>query len=771
MSANITFPLSREGYVLNYLTTEAVTEPFIAPHTDKNQLKFEADMREIFAEPVDDVPKGGTLGEKSSLGAEWKFYAKNRNTYIDFSLFYFTLTRVNIHAQTQIISDRAKSVRARIWSYCTVDMWLNSKRCANIKNPAYKPINHFDVTLELNEGVNDIFIALQNFGVRDTRNMFSLQLFDTDGICVTLPVEDDTLKKLKDAEEWLCSITSDAEKLNAAADVFTPVTVSEGGTDYVWESGKSFRLHGERLVEVSFDVCGQRFMRKFDLVQNESLHFNKFTSQSKKINAMLKKTSSPKALNHGSGYYLLSRFCLNNCLEKFDYEIMDVLLDKIKTRIDCSDFALSCLFRIYKQLPVSDEYKEKIKQAALDFRYWMDEEGADAMCFWSENHSLLFFSCELLAGSFWPEEYFHRSDRRGIDQYKEGLRRVNEWFDVVEQEGFEEFLAGGYMLVTMCALLMVYDFSDEKLAARAKKALDRIVYETCRQCFDGVHIAPMGRIYRTALTPHHSGLQAFLYMLNDGCAEEYDAWLSCFALSSYKIPDDALNLISENIDITFDTGSASVTTKKTAGYMLTSVASPRRTPLHSFQNKETEYYKTKIMNEWFHGTSLFEPGKYGYQQHLWYAALSNRCLIFVNHPGTERDYGNMRPDYWYGNGVFPAIMQEGGTLYCYYDICDDHPTKFTHMYWPEFAMDETFTKDGYMFARCKDSYACAWCSEPLELNNTDAVMNCDYRAYGSTCAWVVRCGSKDEYGSFEAFADECLNMKLTKDGVKNKIGV
>ena len=34
------------------------------------------------------------------------------------------------------------------------------------------------------------------------------------------------------------------------------------------------------------------------------------------------------------------------------------------------------------------------------------------------------------------------------------------------------------------------------------------------------------------------------------------------------------------------------------------------------------------MNESFHGTTLFVPGKGGYQQHLWYAAISNKCYTF-----------------------------------------------------------------------------------------------------------------------------------------------
>lgn len=223
--------------------------------------------------------------------------------------------------------------------------------------------------------------------------------------------------------------------------------------------------------------------------------------------------------------------------------------------------------------------------------------------------------------------------------------------------------------------------------------------------------------------------------------------------------------------MTFDTGRASVTTKKTESYILTSVASPRTTPLNENVDKTTENYQTKIMNEWFHGTSLFEPGKYGYQQHLWYAALSSLCTVYVNHPGTEKDFGGMRPDYWYGNGVFPALRQDGSTLYCYYAIPDEHPTKFTHIYWPAFAMDEEVVKGGYRFARIGDRYMAVWCSQKLELNNTDAVMNADYRAYGDTSAWVVRCSDKNESESFEKFIDSFISENFCEDYVKKLLNM
>lgn len=771
MNTQVRFSLTKEGYVVNYLTTEAVTEPFVAPHTNKNQLKFEAEMREVLPQKVIDAPKSGTLGEESQLGAVWKYYAQNRNTYIDFSKFYFTLTRVNLLAQTQLVSDTPRLVRARIWSYATIDLWLNGTHCANISNPVYKPINHIDITLGLKAGVNDIFVCLQNFGVRDTRNMFALQLFDTDGISVTLPVKEDTLASLKAAEDWLCSVVWKDGAFAANGQPPVAVTVESGKKTSVWETGEQYPMPDAKLVTLSFTVCGQQFARKFDIVQNDPPAFVSYASDHERFDALMRHSAEGSASGHMAGYKVLARYYLNNQLDDYDYELLDQVIEKIEQRIDCSDFGLACLFRIYKQIPIKEEYKQKIKQLALGFRYWMDEDGADAMCFWSENHSLLFFTCQMLAGSFWPEDWFKRANRFGIDQYRTGLRRVNEWFDVIEQEGYEEFLAGGYMLVTLSVLLMVHDFGEPRLSYRAKKAIDRIVLEAAQQSFKGVHLAPMGRIYRDSLKPYKSGLQSLLHLVSDSCAAQDCIWLTCMAYSPYRIPKKTKGLLDATTEVSFTSGRALIFTKKTPDYFLTSVASPRTNPIEPPHDTTTEYYATLLDNEWFHGTSLFTPGGYGYQQHLWYAAISNRCLTFVNHPGTEKDFCEMRPGYWYGNGVFPALKQKDSTLWCYYSIPDAHPTKFTHLYWPSFAMEEEVKKDGFFFARCGDGYLGVWCSEPLELNNADAVMDADWRAYGDTSAWLIQCGSKNEFGSFDAFMTHCLSLAPTKESVKKEIGV
>ena len=53
---------------------------------------------------------------------------------------------------------------------------------------------------------------------------------------------------------------------------------------------------------------------------------------------------------------------------------------------------------------VPDECAEPVKRSLTGFKYWMSEPGDDAMCFWSENHQLLFATGEYLAGAAFSDE-------------------------------------------------------------------------------------------------------------------------------------------------------------------------------------------------------------------------------------------------------------------------------------------------------------------------------------------------------------------------------
>ena len=122
--------------------------------------------------------------------------------------------------------------------------------------------------------------------------------------------------------------------------------------------------------------------------------------------------------------------------------------------------------------------------------------------------------------------------------------------------------------------------------------------------------------------------------------------------------------MEDDVETNYTTGNARVYLEKNDDYCLTSVASPRE-PFTRWENETlkedvdiTTHNFTKSFNERFHGTTYFRPGTYGYQQHMWYAALDGEASIFVTHPGSTSEEGDMRPGYWHGNGVMPALKQD-----------------------------------------------------------------------------------------------------------------
>ena len=103
------------------------------------------------------------------------------------------------------------------------------------------------------------------------------------------------------------------------------------------------------------------------------------------------------------------------------YALLFKQSEYMRKRFDCADFRAQMLFKIYKDCGdrLSDRCKELIKKAFLDFKYFMDEPGDDSMCYWSENHLLLFAVSEYLAGQEWPNEIFSNNGMNG----KEHMQR------------------------------------------------------------------------------------------------------------------------------------------------------------------------------------------------------------------------------------------------------------------------------------------------------------------------------------------------------------
>ena len=66
------------------------------------------------------------------------------------------------------------------------------------------------------------------------------------------------------------------------------------------------------------------------------------------------------------------------------------------------------------------ELKSPLIEAVINFKYWHDEPGVDAMCYTTENHSILFHTCEVLAGQLFPYETFTNTGETGSLAQRKG---------------------------------------------------------------------------------------------------------------------------------------------------------------------------------------------------------------------------------------------------------------------------------------------------------------------------------------------------------------
>jgi hypothetical protein len=94
----------------------------------------------------------------------------------------------------------------------------------------------------------------------------------------------------------------------------------------------------------------------------------------------------------------------------------------------------------------------------------------------------------------------------------------------------------------------------------------------------------------------------------------------------------------------------------------------------------------------------------------------------------------MRPGYWYGNGVFPAVRQERNVLGAIYHIPETYPIRFTHLFLPALKFDEYRQEGRWIFGRKNKAWLGIWCATALEWHD-DMLSRCELRAYADRTAY------------------------------------
>ncbi|MDF2887970.1 MAG: hypothetical protein K0R23_2355, partial [Lacrimispora sp.] len=211
----MTFDLTQNGFITNYLVSGKKETPYFSQVTGTDQLACEKTMR-LEAVDSDPVMPQGTIGagKISTLGLPWEYYYNFGNWFVDQSAFYPLLKKIELYGATVLKAPKDMEAEAWLWSYGAVDVWVNGIYCGGIEKPVYKPISRAILRLKLNQGDNLIFIRLQNLGVRDTRTLFGIQIPGEERhlLRVTLP-EPEAVRDSVLAGEWLSNIRLKGGKL------------------------------------------------------------------------------------------------------------------------------------------------------------------------------------------------------------------------------------------------------------------------------------------------------------------------------------------------------------------------------------------------------------------------------------------------------------------------------------------------------------------------------------------------------------------------------
>lgn len=183
-------------------------------------------------------------------------------------------------------------------------------------------------------------------------------------------------------------------------------------------------------------------------------------------------------------------------------------IEYINGRYDCADFRLQLLFRLYKdfkeKLPVS--VRDIIRKTCLDFKYWMDEPGEDSMCFWSENHQLLFAVSEYLSGQEWPKEKFSNNGMTGAEHMDKAIKRINYWMEQRFKYGFSEWLSNNYYAEDIAPMANYIQYSKDKDSVEKMKIIfDILWFDIASHSVNNTFVAVSSRMYGDNKSSHIYG--------------------------------------------------------------------------------------------------------------------------------------------------------------------------------------------------------------------------------------------------------------------------
>lgn len=447
----------------------------------------------------------------------------------------------------------------------------------------------------------------------------------------------------------------------------------------------------------------------------------------------------------------LALFRLDRC-DEIDLTTIDAMCKKIEKRADCADFdLLPLLWLIWedRQLyrPKLPPYiHQRVREAALSFRYWVDEPESSSMFYCSENHRIGFHVCEYLAGLLYPRDLFTCTEQNGMYHSLKGRMHLVEWLNQRCRAGFDEPHSDSYLPVTMSAILVlreVLPMEEYPLRNMVNILLDLMTYIYAVSDFDGVMATPRGRSYNRPLRTRMASTICGSFWMLFGNAPANPRHLNQELAFSYYVPPRGICELADNFTpatftfkegiMHFDKHNADFTIRRTPDYMMGGVRD------HNVGMCDMHFISAMI-------------------------ALRNDISIFFSAPQNTAEGSGLRPDYWAGQAFLPRVLMGKRTMAVIWHNVNNPDIWMTHCHFNARKFDQVVTRDGWTFGRSGNGYVALWSSVPHSFRKEGLYAGRELVCDGNEVVWLAECGSASEDGSFEEFMARMTAASVTREG-------
>ena len=721
-----------------------------------------------------DVVEGGPLnwtrsgGDGPSTGT-WQRARTGSDGLIDWSRFCFTPEYRHALAATTLEVDQAEFRQLEVASTGPVIVFVDGEPVLRTEEFGYmEPIRH-RVRVRLDSGITTLVVASWQVAFRECRHVVGMRV-DGPPVQVVLPSPGADSRRARAAERLLDSVgvgpwasADGTVRITGPSGSRLVVRATGGGPDRpltlvdgvgvlhlddvrslpgtATEGAASMLSTGETELTIRVDQPGTpvfRLARVAALPPRRRPHPATDDPATWRRDVLQHSASGRPGTARALAQHALDR------TSQLDPADLDTALRMIGSRHDCADFEAVGLVHLWHRIPPRywrEAADERVRQALTGFKYWIDQPGLDAMCYFTENHQFVWHTAELLVGELFPDDVFTNTGWTGRRHAEHAAPLAEEWMRRKLAGGFSEFDSNAYLAIDCYALVSLVEFAQQAdLRRLAEALLDKVLLALASNSWNGVHGAAHGRSYTHSLRSARFEETAPIMWLLWGVGALNEATLPATALATaehYALPPVIIAIASQQPPEWY------------GGQVYRGDFRLHHDLLQRPYESDLRVWRTP--DAMLSSVQDYRAGLPGLQEHIWGATLGSEIQVFATHPAADTISSSTRPNSWAGQRILPRAHQDRDTVLVLHRIPPDDWIGSTHLWFPAELFDEWQLVGCWLAGRSGNGYVAVAADGGLRPERAgDESMQC-WWPIGKGAGYVATVGRRAVDDSFADF--------------------